>query len=314
MSGDAPAEIRDLARARSAARSGRDWAEADRLKAEIEAAGWRVVDRAGGYELEPAGAPDVVEGERVRHGRSGSVPSRLAEPVTAAVTVVATSDEATTERFLDDLATSAPAGTQLIVVSDADEAPDQPNDAVEVVWLAAGLGLGAAANAGIRRAVGNVVVMLGEGSVQEGLDLGPFVDALADPSVAIVGDRGLVSADLRGWEDASSGDVDALGPGLIAFRRDDVIARGPLEERLGTLEALAIWWSLALREEGAGSPVRRAVALAGAAGGKRARSADEGELRPRRLERRDFYRLVRRFGQDTDLLTGGQGARRPPRP
>src|SRR5687767_1934522 len=40
----APEDVRRRAEERKAAREARDWDEADRLKAEIEAAGWKVVD------------------------------------------------------------------------------------------------------------------------------------------------------------------------------------------------------------------------------------------------------------------------------
>ena len=40
-----PDEILTLAHERAAARADRNWAEADRLRGEIEAAGWKVVDR-----------------------------------------------------------------------------------------------------------------------------------------------------------------------------------------------------------------------------------------------------------------------------
>ena len=49
----APAEIVDLAERRQRAREERDFAEADRLREEIEAAGWEARDEAGGYRLVP---------------------------------------------------------------------------------------------------------------------------------------------------------------------------------------------------------------------------------------------------------------------
>ena len=49
----APAEIVELAEKRQAARESRDFAEADQLRAEIEAAGWEARDDAGGYRLVP---------------------------------------------------------------------------------------------------------------------------------------------------------------------------------------------------------------------------------------------------------------------
>jgi cysteinyl-tRNA synthetase len=42
----APAKLTALAEARATARSARDWPEADRLRGEIEAAGWEVRDTA----------------------------------------------------------------------------------------------------------------------------------------------------------------------------------------------------------------------------------------------------------------------------
>ncbi len=47
----APAEVIDLAEARQTARTGGDFAEADRLRGEIEAAGWEVRDAADGFRL-----------------------------------------------------------------------------------------------------------------------------------------------------------------------------------------------------------------------------------------------------------------------
>jgi cysteinyl-tRNA synthetase len=49
--GEAPAAVRGLADARIEARGARDWARADALRREIEALGWVVEDRAGGYRL-----------------------------------------------------------------------------------------------------------------------------------------------------------------------------------------------------------------------------------------------------------------------
>jgi hypothetical protein len=51
----APAELHGLARQRAVVRAGGDYDEADRLRHEIEDAGWEVRDVAGepGYQLVP---------------------------------------------------------------------------------------------------------------------------------------------------------------------------------------------------------------------------------------------------------------------
>ena len=50
---EAPAEVVALAEARQAARADGDFAEADRLRGEIDALGWEVRDAAGGFRLVP---------------------------------------------------------------------------------------------------------------------------------------------------------------------------------------------------------------------------------------------------------------------
>jgi cysteinyl-tRNA synthetase len=51
--GDCPPEVTALAEQRVAAKKARDFATADRLRAEIAAAGWSLRDGKDGYILEP---------------------------------------------------------------------------------------------------------------------------------------------------------------------------------------------------------------------------------------------------------------------
>jgi cysteinyl-tRNA synthetase len=341
MTDTAPDPIREFARRRAAARAARDWPEADRLRAEIEAAGWRVVDHGTRYELRPAAPPDVVDASgRVRYGSSASVPSRLAEPAGAPATVVlrAADDPVGIARLLDALRSHAPAGTQVVVVADGpDEAMSASLEAAdgptaepiggalpEVVWTADRLGPAAAANAGLRRSTGAVAILLDPALEVSGDIVTPLVRALDDPSVAVAGPWGSVSDDLRHWQEAPPGDVEAIDLAAMAFRRDDLAARGPLDERLRTERYLGIWWSLALRDEGEGAVSRRAVRLAGlpllrasrpddgavgAAPDQRAADAAAGELA--RLERRDAYRIADRFAGREDLLLAARTRQRP---
>ena len=50
-----PAAVEALAEARAAARAAKNWAEADRLRGELLAAGWEMEDRAGSYTLKRKG-------------------------------------------------------------------------------------------------------------------------------------------------------------------------------------------------------------------------------------------------------------------
>jgi GT2 family glycosyltransferase len=207
----------------------------------------------------------------------------------------------------------APTGTSIVVVADgaSDEvaaalegltAGVQP---VELLRTSERLGHGAATNIGIRRAVGPVVILLDPSLEPTGDVVTPLVAALDDPAVAVVGGWGITSDDLRRFEDAPAGDVDAIEGYLQAFRRADAAERGPLDERFRFYRNLDIWWSLVLRDEGEGSAPRRALRLDGLPVQRhehRGWTSLPDEERDR-LSKRNFYRIIDRFGWRRDLLT-----------
>jgi cysteinyl-tRNA synthetase len=305
-----PDEVLAAAHARARAREARDWPTADRLRAEIEAAGWTIVDRGTDFALSPSAPPDVDEGARVRYGSSANVPSRLDEPAVgfATVVLVATDWPDDLARALDALHATSPSGASFVIVADAPSAEQtealDPLEGVEVVWTSERLGQAAAMNAGVRRATGPIVVVMDTSVEPTGDVVTPLVRALDDPSVAVAGAWGIVSDDLRTFDEAPAGDVDAIEGYLLAFRRDDFTRRGPLDERFRFYRNLDIWWSLVLRDEGEDREPRRAVAVAGLAV---VRHEHRGwgslpEEERARQSKRNFYRIIDRFGSRGDLL------------
>ena len=310
-----PEAVLTAAHERAKARAAHDWETADRLRGEIEAAGWTIVDRGTDFALAPAAPADVEQDGRVRYGASRNVPSRLEEPERglATVVLVATDWAADLVRALEGLRGHAPLGTTMVVVADgpseetglALESIEGGVD-LEVVWTSEQLGHGAALNAGIRRAAGPVVVLLDSSVEPTGDIVTPLVRVLEDPSVAVAGGWGITSRDLRTFDDAPAGDVDAIEGYCLAFRRADYVARGPLDERFRFYRNLDIWWSLVLRDEGAGERPRRAVAIDLPAVRHEHRgwtSVPEDERA--RHSKRNFYRIIDRFGSRRDLLVGG---------
>ncbi|HEX2470028.1 MAG TPA: glycosyltransferase [Candidatus Limnocylindrales bacterium] len=305
-----PDDVLTAAHERAAARGAKDWETADRLRAEIEAAGWTVVDRGTDFALSPATPADIEEGARVRYGASRNVPSRLDEPAVGLATVVliATDWPADVERAVAALQTHAPVGTGIVVVADgpADEqaAALDALTGVETVWTSERLGHAAATNIGVRRAAGPVVVLMDPSVEPTGDVITPLAAALADPTVAVAGGWGLTSTDLRTFEEAPPGDVDAVEGYLLAFRREDAAERGPLDERFRFYRNLDIWWSLVLRDEGEGRAPRRAVRVADLPATRHEHRGWESlpeEERARR-SKRNFYRIIDRFGSRRDLL------------
>ena len=314
-----PAEVREWAEARAAARRVKEWAEADRLRSEIEAAGWTIVDDGSRYRISPAHPADVVDGETVRYGRSANVPSVLEEATVgpASVVIVASSAPDDVVRAIRSLHATAPDGTEIIVVGDGPEADlgdgqveASLGDRDEIVLTSVALGYAAAVNCGIRRARSSVVVVM-DGSVElTGDALSPLIDTVTDPTVAVAGPFGIRSEDLRRFDEAPAGDVDAIEGYLMAFRRDDYVSRGPLDEHFRFYRNLDIWWSLVLRDEGEDATPRRAVAMGGL---PIIRHEHRGwtslpEAERDRRSKRNFYRVLDRFRDRRDLLVGDGSA------
>jgi len=262
------------------ARIRRDWPRADVLKAQIEAAGWRVVDHGNRTSVGPAAPPAVeVDGE-LRYGSASAVSSRLEAPATNGWTVVVVASEAPDRlsRLLAALRTHAPAGTQVVAVAnDPSESqvaalrPDSPDCAPiggvvpEVLRTSTRLGYAAALNIGLRRATGELVLVADTTAWPAGDAITPLVAALQDPGVAAAGGFGLVPGEpgplrknalARAGAAARAGftatppvtaDVTALEGGWLAFRRDDYRDLGPFDEHFVTPAWLDVWWSLRLR-------------------------------------------------------------------
>ena len=311
-----PQEVLDLAHARSAARVARDWAEADRLRIHIEGAGWKVVDSGTNFRLERV-EPSVSEADgAILYGRSDAVPSQLDEPAEGHITVVlvALDEPDLLARALASLDACAPTATQVVIVADgwtdaqASGLPtaraDGEHPSIEVVRTSGLLGWAAALNIGIRRATGSVVVFLDGRAALRGDALTPLVDALADPTVAVVGAAGVRTEDLRRFEDVGEGEAVAIRGDVLAFRRADAQARGPLDEGFRVPRHLDIWWSLVLRDEGEDGPPRRALVLGGLPMSHHDDARDGKPPAPDedRLAKRNVYRLLDRFRDRADLL------------
>jgi len=297
----------------------RDWATADALRAEIESAGWRVVDAGVEYRLEPANPPDVEVGGEIRYGRSDAVPSRLGEPASrlATVALLASPDVEESTRSLRGLLAGLPAEADAVIVADGLHdaavvplaelaAASGAAGRVETVRTSEPLGRGAALNIAVRRASGSVVIALDAGIEPAGDVVTPLAAALDEPAVAVAGPFGLVSRDLRHFDEViDPGPVTAIQGYVLAFRRDDAARVGPVDEAFRFYRNLDIWWSLALRDAGEAQAARSAVVVAGLPLVRHEpwawRSTPPAERE--RLSRRNFYRILDRYRTRLDLAT-----------
>lgn len=316
-----PQAILDAAHARSSARAERRWEDADRLRAEIEAAGWRVIDSGVNFRLELAGLPDVVADGGVRYGSSSAIPSRADEPASTRSTIVLIATDAPDhgQTVLEAVLAMRHEDDQIIVVIDGPEPrldgmADRLAGRGEIVVTVTRLGAGAAMNMALRRATGAIVVILGPGVEPTGDIVAPLIQALKDSSVAVAGRRGQRTSDLRTTVPVTlDGHATTISADVMAFRRADGLAAMPVDEAFVSRRHLDAWWSLTLRSDdgpNGSRPARHAVVVGDLPVRDLPDNADVAPADPEemRRERRNFYRVLREFRDRDDLLAETSGA------
>ncbi len=240
---------------RAEARRQRDFAAADRLRDEIAALGWQVLDRPDGFLLAPV-------------------------PVPRAVSVLADlhSWPEDGERFFASLSHQP-----------------LPGGGFEVIEVVPTFGFAGDRNAALSQADCEVVVFADTSLEATGDLLGTLVAALGDPSVAVAGPYGLVSADLCDYEERTEGDVVAVQSYCLAARRADLEAVGGFRESFTFYRNADIDLSLRLRTSG--PELRRAVAVGAEHCRRHAHRAwEETDTDEReRLSRRNMRRILDRF-------------------
>lgn len=292
---DVPSEVRALAAERDERRRARDFAAADVLRDKIAELGFRVIDGPEGATFEPI---DKAAPARLR---SRDVASVLDEAPTADVSVhwvVEGWPEDVVRALAGFRAREGGREIQYVVADVADTDPSEYGGGVEVLALEPGTGWGAARNAGLRRSRGRVVLVM-DGSVEPTGDvLGPLEAALGDESVGVCGPFGIVTADLRQFDQSDGPEVDAIEGYLMAFRRDVIRDIGLFDERFRWYRTADIECSFRVKDAGYRAlvvdvPVTRHE--------HRMWFGTSPEERAR-WSKRNYYRFLERFRGRFDLL------------
>ena len=247
-----PPQVLALSERRALARAAKDFAESDRLRDEIAAAGWVVRDGPDGPVLAERPPYDVL-------ASVSDLPDRSAEPDTRRCTVAVL-----VEGWAEDLRTCVAALVQhapddVVVVlldngSDAGPAVHELAQAhpgrVQELHVERAAGWSQARWALLRADTATVHVLLDPSTVLEGDALEPVLACFDDPAVVGAGWRGVAVQD--GWTtfaEAGPGEVEALLGYLFAVRRAAALLV-PLPPKARFYRNADMEWSFLLREAG----------------------------------------------------------------
>lgn len=300
-------DVRELLSQRQSFRVTREYARADAIRDRLCASGYEVRDGHTGSMAVPI--PAYESDESV--SSSDDVDSLLEEPeqVDFTISVVAREGCAELERCLASVRQHlGDTRAEILVVDNGFE--DQcvtfvdeiagDDERFRVFHADHFLGSAAARNVSLRQARGHYVLVLDTSVEVTGDIFTPLAKMLADDTVGVAGRWGVVTDDLRSFDEAEgSGEVDAVEGYLMAFRRDVLREVGLLDEKYRFYRHLDLDFSFAVRSRGyrsvidLGLPVKRHAHVDWL-------STPEDERD--RLSKRNFYRFLHKWGERTDLI------------
>lgn len=248
----APPDVLALAEQRAAARTAKDYAEGDRLRAAIAHAGWVVRDGPDGWSLAERPPYDVLPSVRELVDRSGEPDGRRC---TVGVLVDGWGDDVRT--CVGALVAHAAQDVVVVLLDNASDAGEVVHELavahpgrVEELHVERAAGWSEARQALLRADTASVHVLLDPSTVLEGDALGPVLACFEDPGVVGAGWRGVRVED--GWGSfvpAGPGEVEALLGYLLAVRRS-AAAAVPLPPKARFYRNADMEWSFLLREAG----------------------------------------------------------------
>ena len=239
----APDHIIALAQERTAARAAKDWARSDQLRDEIAAAGFDVVDVAGGFEL------------KARERYPVYTSPRDIRPI-----VVGKSDIALTmivDGFIDDCIETVQSIKKfsdvpiaLLVLGEPGALVDHLDAQTKIVALSEKFGWGECANALLKNVASKYVIVMDPSTRLTGDAITLVLDVLNEGKYIAAGWKGgLINLDdqWRSVDDKGAGDVDVLFSYFIAVDREGAITAEGFNNRAIYYRNADIEFSLRLK-------------------------------------------------------------------
>ncbi len=302
-----PAEILALSHERDILRRKGQYERADILKRKIEDAGFVVKDNPHGAHL--VILPSIeVDGQLYRTARQ--LPSLLdeADLCTFSVNIMAQDSIDQTRRCVESVLRFAEGHSlEIILVDNASrdgldlwaEALRHKDAHVHVLRTTRKMGIAEARNIGLRQSRGRYILLLDTNLELTGDIFTPLAQTLSNSTIGLTGPRGLRTNDLRHFEESQDPEVEVVDGMCMAFRRKLLRKTGPFDERYRAPNYMDIDFSFAIRDNGVQAVLTPGLPLTShpAAQGTNLSAAEQA-----RLNKRNFYRFLEKWGDRDDLL------------
>jgi GT2 family glycosyltransferase len=303
-----PADILALSHERDELRRKGKYEKADDLKRQIEEAGYGIKDNPRGAHLIVLPG---VEIDGVNYRTSRHVPSELdqADSCTFSVNILAQNTFEATRRCIESIERFAVGHNIEIMLVDngsQDElyawasARQQQDARLHVLRITRPVGEAEARNVGLKRSLGQYILIL-DSSIELTGDVFTLLAAqLSNREVGITGLRGLLSEDMRHFEETSELEVEAVAGSCMAFRRNILKRAGFFDERFRFPYYMDIDFNFAVRDCGKSAVVIPDLPVCSYP--QQEYDAKLSDAERTRLTRRNFYRFLDKWGHRDDLL------------
>jgi GT2 family glycosyltransferase len=302
-----PDEILALSHERDMLRRKGQYARADALKREIEEAGYAIKDNPHGAHL--IILPSIeVDGTVYRMARE--MPSLLNNVDTCefSVNILARDNVEQAQRCVESvLHCVGNHDIEIILVDNAshDElstwaiALHYSDPRVHILRISRTMGEAEARNIGLKQSSGRYILLLDASVEVTGDIFTPLAETLSNTNVGITGLRGWHTDDLRHFEESQEEHVEAIDRFCMAFPRTLLKKTGLLDERYRYPSFMDFDFNFAVRDSGLdimvtpSLPVHCYPAL---------QDANLADAERTRLNKRNFYRFLDKWGDRDDLL------------
>ena len=261
-----PVAVVQQVQERTTLRQQQRYGPADGIRTELASGGYSVRDTVQGSLV----LPRRLEDEFTVLSSSGDAPDRTqeADQYEFSVNLLAHNSREDLERAIASVARNTDGhAIELVIIENGstdDTLPylqqlarggdiithDGQRIALQVLFADHNIGFAAGRNATMRASRGHYIVLMDTSIEINGNIWEPLAQTLADRNMGVVGPYGLVTDDLREFQEATGPDVDAIEGYLMAFRRALLSEVGLIDERFRFYRLMDIYYSFFFKTSG----------------------------------------------------------------